>query len=105
MAVAAVLAPGTTAANSSNIVVSTASGPITVSLFTAAGGNIPANIQIPITRLNSSATWSPTGMMLSGQSGPDFLRRVSFAITAPGTYRAERPVLDTAVGVDTDNGA
>lgn len=104
MAVSAVLAPATTAGQSSTIAVTTATGPIVVSLFTAAGGSIPANVQIPIERLNSSATWSPTGLMLSGQSGPDFSRRTSIVLPV-GSYRANRPVLDVAVGVDTDNGA
>lgn len=104
MAVANVLAAATTAGNSSTIAVTTATGPVVVSLMTVAGGSIPADIMIPITRLNSSATWSPTGMMLSGQSGPDFLRRTSFVLPV-GSYRAERPVTSVAVGVDTDTGA
>lgn len=104
MAVSAVLAPATTAGQSTTVVVSTASGPKTLSLFTAAGGNIPADINIPVERLNSSGTWSPTGIMLSGQSGPDLQRRTSLLLNAPGSYRANRPVVSVAVGVDVDDG-
>jgi hypothetical protein len=104
MAVSAVLAPATTAGQSSTVVVTTASGPKSLSLFTAAGGNIPADVLIPIERLNSSATWSPTGLMLSGQSGSNLSPRTSILLNMPGSFRANRPVISVAVGVDVDDG-
>lgn len=104
MAVTAVLAPGTTAAQSSTVVVSTASGAKALSLFTAAGGNLATDVVIPIERLNSSGTWSPTGLALSGQSGSDGQRRPTLLLTAPGSYRANRPVISVATGVDADDG-
>lgn len=104
MANANILAAGTTAANSSTVVITTT--PVTLSIFTAAGGAVPAGIVMDIEKLNSSATWTKTGLVLSssansvtGQPG------VSLGISAPGSYRVARPVIPVAVGVDSDTTA
>lgn len=104
MAVANVLAAGTTAATSTDIAVTAT--PVTVSLFTAAGTDVPSGFSCVITKLNSSATHSPTGYVLSAQAnsvtGETQLTRT---LTSPGTYRVVRPLLPagyTAVGVDMD---
>lgn len=105
MAVSAVLAVGTTAATSADIAVTTA--PVTVSLFTAAGGDLPSGIVCPIVKVNSSGTVTRTGYVLATQANSvTGETQVTRALTSPGTYRVQRPdltgVSSVAVGVDMD---
>lgn len=106
MAQTNVLAAGTTAANSTPTVITTS--PVTLSMFTAAGGALPSGVVMNITKLNSSATYSNTGLVLA--SSPNSVTGMAQGIvtlTSPGTYRVERPRLDNtpAVGVDQDTTA
>lgn len=110
MAVTAVLAAGLTAATSGDITVTTA--PVTVSLFTAAGGALPSGVVCLITKLNSSGQHQQTGYVLSTQANSVTGETQSMrALTSPGVYRVVRPLLngafpgfvtDVAVGVDQD---
>lgn len=100
-----ILAAGLTAANSTDIVVTTS--PVTVALFTAAGGALPSGVICQITKLNSSATYSSTGYILS--TSPNSVTGETQSVrmlSSPGTYRVERPSLtgisSVGVGVDQD---
>lgn len=105
MAVANVLAAALTAGTSSDITVTTT--PVTVSLMTAAGGNLPSGVICQITKLNSSGQHQNTGYVLTTQAnsvtGETQLMR---ALTSPGVYRVVRPdltgVTTTGIGVDMD---
>lgn len=100
-----VLAAGTTAANSSNITVTTT--PVTVALMTAAGGLLPSGVVCKLTKQNSSATFSDTGYALaSAANSVTGETQTTRTISSPGVYRVERPdltgVTTVGVGVDTD---
>lgn len=100
MAAVQILAPGTTAANSTDVVVA-AGATVTVSLYTAAGGALPSGVTCLITKTNPSATYSETGQVLSSvPSSVTGESRTARALVGPGTYRIERPSL---VGVTTTN--
>lgn len=105
MAVANVLAVGLTAASSSDITVTTT--PVTISLMTAAGGTLPSGVICPITKLNSSGQHQQTGYVLATQANSVTGETQSMrALTSPGVYRVNRPLLtgvtDVPVGVDQD---
>lgn len=106
MAVTQILAPNTTAANSSDVTVA-AGAFVTLSLYTAAGGDIPWGVTCKITKTNPSATYSVTGSMLS--SVPNSVTgeaRTAVTLQGPGVFRVERPdisaVTSTSVGVAQD---
>lgn len=103
MATAAILAPSVNAGTSSTITPTTAA-PVTVSLFTAAGGSLPSDLICTIEKQNSSTTWQATGLVLAvsansvtGQS------RSIVRIVEPGSYRIQKPASSVAVGVDSDS--
>ena len=101
MAQSTVLAAGTTAASSSDIVVTTT--PITVSLFTAAGGRLTSAVQCFVERKVGSV-YQPT----YDDRGAVFLTegRMDAMLVAPGTYRVTRPAgFGVSVGVMTDTTA
>lgn len=101
MANSNVLASGTTAAQSSTVAVTTAGK--TLSIFAAAGAQ-PTGIVIPIERLNSNAAWTQTGLALSFAPNSVTGAPQTFVyLSAPGSYRANRPVTSVAVGVDVDD--
>jgi hypothetical protein len=89
-----ILAPATSAGNSTDVTV-TAAAPVTVGLYTAAGGSVSGEITAPITRKNPSGTYAPIGESLSGA-------RPNLTITGPGVYRVEKPATSIAVGVQSD---
>lgn len=106
MAVAQILAPGTTAANSTDVTVA-AGAVVTLSLYTAAGGPVPAGVTCVITKTNPSATYTETGDVLSSTASSVTGRgRVAQSLTGPGVFRVERPSLagitTTGVGVASD---
>lgn len=105
MAVSNVLAAGLTAAASSDITVTAT--PVTISLMTAAGGNLPSGVICQITKLNSSGQHQQTGYVLATQANSVTGETQSMrALTSPGVYRVNRPLLtgitDVPVGVDQD---
>jgi hypothetical protein len=105
MAVTAVLAAALTAGTSSDITVTAT--PVTVSLFTAAGGDLPSGVVCRITKLNSSGQHQQTGYLLSTQANSVTGETQSMrSLASPGVYRVVRPdltgVSTVAVGVDTD---
>ena len=100
-----ILAVGTTAANSSDVVVTT--NPTTLALITAAGSTLPSGVVCQITKLNTSGTYSATGYVLaSGANSVTGETQAVRMLSSPGTYRVERPSLtgvsSVAVGVDQD---
>lgn len=90
----ALIAPATAAANSADFTV-TSSAPVSVGLYTAAGGGLPGDVTVAVARKNPSGTYQSTGLVVSG-AVPNVV------VAAPGVYRAEKPVTVTAIGVVTD---
>lgn len=106
MAVAQILAPGVTAANSSDVIVA-AGAFVTLSLYTAAGGALPPGVRCKVTKTNPSATYSETGFVLSSDANSvTGLAQATQVIGGPGVFRVERPSLSgittTNVGVAQD---
>lgn len=103
MATAQILAPATTAGTSTTVTPTTAA-PVTLSLFTAAGGALPSDLVCTIEKQNSATTWQFTGLTLATQ--PNSRTGVSRSIVRlvePGSYRVQRPANVVAVGVDSDS--
>jgi len=90
MAQATVLASGTTAAQSSDIVVLQGQ-PVTVGIFSAA--------PLPATTRCAISIKGPTGSQVVGWLNGD---TVATTITAAGTYFVTRPALTVAAGVFTE---
>lgn len=94
MAQTTILAAGTGAASSSNVVI-TATAPITVGLFTASG-TIPPAVGLQVRNITPGAA----GMVASLD-----INRPAITLTGPGTYRVDRPDIsasNVAVGVYQD---
>lgn len=87
-------APTTSAANSTDITV-TSAAPVNVGLYTAAGGALPGGVRAPLARKNPSGTYDKTGLELTSQVP-------NLTITGAGVYRVEKPATTVAVGVSTD---
>jgi len=104
MAQYTILASGTTAASTSDIVVTTT--PVSVSVSSSAGGRLPSGVQLPLERKIGS-TWQPVYEDYRGNFAPVILGddRMDVAIFAPGTYRVSRPVVTTALLVTLDTTA
>lgn len=90
MAQATVLASGTTAAQSSDIVVSPGTV-VTVGIFSAA--------PLPATTRCAISIKGPTGSQVVGWLNGD---TVATTITAAGTYFVTRPVVEVAAGIFTE---
>lgn len=93
MAQNTVLAAGTTAATSSDIVVA-AGSQVTVGIFTAAAAGIGGNESVSVYMDTPG-----NDTLLFQLSGNDPAR----VITGPGTYRAVRGVVATSFGVFTED--
>jgi hypothetical protein len=104
MAQSTILASGTTAANSSDVVVTTT--PVSISISDADGGGLPSQVQLALTRKIGSL-YQPVFDNYRGNYGPVYLGadRMDVAIFAPGTYRVERPVVAVAIVVTLDTTA
>lgn len=100
MAQSTVLAAGTTAARSSDIVATAT--PVTVSLFIANGGPLPSGFQLPVER-KVGAAWQP----VYDRNGPVRLdqNRMDVLLVGPGTYSVNRPAVWLAIGVVADTTA
>lgn len=100
-----VLAAGTTAASSTDIVVTTT--PVSVSVFSSAGGQLPSGIALYLERQAPGPVWQPVYDDYRGNHEPVVLgqRRMDVGIFAPGTYRVRREAIPTAVGVALDTTA
>lgn len=94
------LAAGTTAARSSDIVVTSA--PVTVSLFSTAGGPLPSSVQLALERKIGSL-WQP----VYDEKGAVYLgsNRMDVVIVGPGAYSVNRPVVPSSIGVALDTTA
>ena len=105
MSQSTILAAGTTAASSTDIVVTTT--PVSVSVFSAAGGRIPSGVQLFLERQAPGALWQPVFEEYRGNYVPVHLgdERMDVGIFAPGTYRVRRAVITTSVGVALDTTA
>lgn len=100
-----ILAAGTTAADTTDIAVTTT--PVSVSLFSSAGGRLTASVQLPLERKVPGSLWQPVYDEYRGNYGPVVLSesRMDVGIFAPGTYRVRRPVVPVAIGVALDTAA
>lgn len=104
MSQSTILSAGTTAASSSDIVVTATA--VSVSIFSSAGGRLPSDVQLPLERKIGS-NYQPVYDEYRGNYGPVILSesRMDIGIFAPGTYRVSRPVVTTAIGVALDTTA
>lgn len=87
-----ILASGTTAATSSNIVLAAGETAL-VSLFSATGFFEPHWAQFEIKPVTPSATLPIGALSLTQQS---------VQISGPGTFTVSRPLMQTAVGICAD---
>lgn len=90
----ALIAPTVSATNSADFTV-TATAPVNIGLYVAAGGGLSGEVVVSIERKNPSATYGSTGLSISGS-------QTNMVVTAPGVYRAVKPATTLAVGVQTD---
>ena len=104
MAQSTILAAGTTAATSSDIVVT--GTPVSVSIASSAGGRLPSGVQLALERKIGS-NWQPVYDQHDGVYSPVILGadRMDVGIYAPGTYRVNRPVVATSILVALDTTA
>ena len=93
MAQTTILAAGTTAATSTDVVVA-AGASVTIGVFTSAAGGLPGNHHVSVLQVAPSGT--TLAFSLSGNTP-------QAVIAGPGTFRAQRhPGLTTPIGVYTD---
>ncbi|HEY4529153.1 MAG TPA: hypothetical protein VIG97_02305 [Luteimonas sp.] len=92
----AILAAGIAAASSATVTLS-ATDAATLSLFPAAGGDLPhGDYVFRVQKQASTGQWVDTGVRL------DFYGRIQ-VISGAGAYRVTRPALKvTGIGVDRD---
>jgi hypothetical protein len=90
---ASILAVGSTAASSSDIVVA-AGTPTTFFLTTADGSRAPDDVNVVIEMRSAAAQYMPVAGL--NRNVP------AVVIDGPGTYRVRRQVSNGAVGVDQD---
>lgn len=90
----ALLAPATAAANSADVTV-TATAPVSLGLYTAAGGGIEGGISAMIARKNPAGTYQATGLVLTSAVK-------DLVVAAPGVYQVQKPVTVAAVGIVSD---
>lgn len=103
MAQTTALAAGTTAANSSDIVVTT---PVTISLFSGESNGRFERVKMPILRKDGSNYSEFTKKQTNrGKRFPAYLTNVqrSIFIEEPGTYRVVRSAQTLSVGVNVDD--
>lgn len=106
MATTNILAAGTTAGNATDVVVTTAAKAVT--LFPASGIFLPSGVICRVLKLNSSAGYTATPYVLSSSANSvTGMQQSQLLLTAPGTYRVQRPdlsaVTSIGVGVDQDD--
>lgn len=106
MAQATVLAAGTTAANSSDVVVTT---PLTVSLFSGETDQHMDRIKCSIFQKDVNAHYFPYTAQLGFHQirNPIILTNTQrqWTFNTPGTYRIVRPACTSSVGIETDDEA
>ena len=89
-----VLAAGTTAANSIDIVVATGA-PINVGLARTDENPVGGDCVCPIMRKDGNGDYGPTGFILSNKNP-------SLVLVGAGTYQVRRPAIDFATSIETD---
>ena len=106
MAQATVLVAGTTAASSSDIVVTT---PVTVSLFSGETDKHMDRVKCTIYQkdVNGSYFVFTTNTDLHQTRNRPLLTNLmrTFLLNNPGTYRVDRPACTSSVGIETDTQA
>ena len=104
MATTNIMPAGTGAANSTDVTVTTAA--TTITMFPASGVFLPSGIKLRVLKLNSSATYTDTGLSFSSSvNSVTGAVQSLIVLTGPGVYRFQRPALEAGaigIGVDMD---